>query len=773
VIVSALAWHRRVALRRGAAFACCVAVLLAAAPAHAQEEDDPFAAELPLIVVDSVGTVVDHDARIAFAPGILATTGDSAALIVRRNGVYLEFVEGVLRGAPADADPERLDGVGVLVEAEYVTLENLVVEGYRVGVRARQAHGLVLSGVNVRGGARARLHSTWERADPRDRLDHRTADAGQWPREHGAAFAIEDTFGFLVSKCRARAVQNGLVLAGVEEGVITSNDFSFLSGWGLVIARSHGNLVAGNRFDFCVRGYAEGRYAAEHGAGAILVVDESSKNHFERNRTTHGGDGAVLFGGGDAIAGTGNAPPGSPGRGANHNTFDGNDFSDAVRRGVDADFGFGNTVRFNRIVGNSQGGVRLGHVRDTLIEGNWFENNGDAPGLDAAPGLGLAARANVFVRSLLGVRLAECDAASQQPWFEANPPGQRSQTISDNEFIELERGIEVLRTAGVVILRNLFESVAEPLVVPDGSGAGAGARERAHELRQSVAASSAAGEGPRDAQQLKDLRANRLPPIVGAQLAGRRWIALGPFGPHDWEAGAPLLQPLAREPRAHTWRLLATLPQPEDKPAKIALEGNDTSTLEVVSATDPDGISLDAWRVVLREPSAAPRLHPYLLRATASDGRTAAARGVLIDAAWTVRAARVTAEGAADPAELEAAIKGAKSTSEHPALPSDLGEFFAAQRAVEGASGFVLRARTAVVVPAGRWALEIVTRAGVRLRIDAALRGAAAMAQRHPRAVRAEWEQAEEAPVAIEFDLFDAAAPEGGLWLEFTSLEGD
>ncbi|NJN14463.1 MAG: hypothetical protein HC813_02190 [Planctomycetes bacterium] len=74
-------------------------------------------------------------------------------------------------------------------------------------------------------------------------------------------------------------------------------DASFNSGWGIALWRSSGNLVQGNRFDWCVRGYSHGIYDRGQDSAGILVFEQSSGNRFLWNSATHGGDGFFLYAG--------------------------------------------------------------------------------------------------------------------------------------------------------------------------------------------------------------------------------------------------------------------------------------------------------------------------------------------------------------------------------------------------------------------------------------------------------------------------------------------
>lgn len=720
-----------------------LALSLAALPAQ-----DPFDGELPLLVVERAGTVLAREpegvsyaagVRVHFAPGVLATRGDEAALIVRRPGVYLDFEGQVLRGAEAGTAPDQMDGIGVRVEADHVTLENLVIEGYRVGILAHQAHGLSMANIEVRDGYRQRLRSTYEREHASDWLFPHQNDAREWRRQHGAAIAIENTVGLLVNQCRARRVQNGLVLDRVEEAVVSSNDFSYLSGWGLALWRSSGNMVSDNRFDFCVRGYAHGRYNRGQDSAGILLFEQSSHNHFQRNSATHGGDGVFGFAGREALgeAASSEADFDTQGRGANQNTFESNDLSYAAAHGLELTFSFGNRIVFNRLVGNAITGLWLGYARDTLVEGNFVAENGQGAygmergGLNGEHAQGLLVRANVFADQPVGVRFwtDPDEQLARLPWVERNGRGAERNRILDNRFERSPRGVELVGATATELAHNLYEEVALAVYLDDAPGRAIGGDERTGLL-----ASALDPAGPRSGEQLAALRSERLPEPSGLQ--GRQWIAIGEWGPHDWELGEPWLQPLLRQGGAQ-FRLLGAPPAergapPAERsaPPEAKLTGALAASLRLEPMEDPDGIALGAWRVIAADAAdnTVGSLVPFELTIELPSGQTLVHRDQLVHTPWRVKAVPTAADPRRDREAFRAALDPA------PALPlSHLQLGFGAEgpaallgltgeaAAALGADHFGVEARCAIDLPAGSYALDLVSDDGVAVYLDGEL----------------------------------------------------
>lgn len=597
-----------------------IAALLACAPlgqSFVAGDDDQ---DVPLILVTSPGTEIRSDARVRFDERLFEVEDDQAVLIVRTPGVYLEFEGPPLRGAAPGRAPESMTGIGVLVEAKHVTLDGLELDGFRVGVLARQADGLVLMNCRVHGGFRQKLLSTWEAEDAADWLRPHENDEREWRRRYGAAFCIEDSRNVLVMRCRARGVQNGLILDRVIEGVVSSNDFSFLSGWGLALWRSRANLVTGNRFDFCVRGYAHGRYNRGQDSAGILLFEQSSRNLFQRNSATHGGDGVFGFAGLEAL---GERPaPELPGgaafryerQGSNMNVFEGNDFSFAAAHGLELTFSFDNTVRYNRFEGNAITGLWLGYGRRSLVEGNLFEGNGDRGygaergGMNAEHARDLLVRGNHFRGNPVGVRLwTDADEhLAGLPWVRANGQGAK-----DNE-----------------VLANLFEGDGVALELDgalgtraSGNWLGEGGRDFAlsgleEADREGLEAFLAVGEDPEGLAALFAHQEDRLH-AGGGEWRGRRWIAIGPYGPHDWESDEAWLQPLESSGKVLRWRLLA---RQNATAARISKGGEE---LELETIEDPDGIAAAAWRLTAR----APGEHAFRIAVELEDGRVLEAEG--------------------------------------------------------------------------------------------------------------------------------------------------
>jgi parallel beta-helix repeat protein len=303
---------------------------------------------------------------------------------VEADGITIEFQKGsVLRGAATGTGTgqtawDQLKGCGVRINGhKNVTLKNVEVAGFRVGVRATSADGLKIEDGSIHDCFRQHLKSSPQAEDGADWLWPHANDKNEWVTNYGAAACIERSSGVTVHNLTVRRSQNGVILDRVDHASIYDNDCSFLSGWGLAMWRSCDNTIARNAFDFCVRGHSEGVYNRGQDSAGILCFEQCSRNTFNENSVTHDGDGFFGFAGKEAI---GEAPP--PGAfdyaeaGCNGNSITNNDFSYCPAHGLELTFSHGNKILSNRFTENAICGIWGGYSTHTLIEGNSFENNG-------------------------------------------------------------------------------------------------------------------------------------------------------------------------------------------------------------------------------------------------------------------------------------------------------------------------------------------------------------------------------------------------------------
>jgi hypothetical protein len=275
------------------------ALLAPPCPVHAEPATttQPLA-DLPVVTVTEDDTVLTESCRVVIPAGTIIPDDEGDGVIqIRTDGITVEFANGPdgapnpLAGAVIDDNWDTLTGVGVRIEnASGVTLRNLRVHGYKVGVLATHANGLTVESSDLSDNHRQRLRSTPLHEDAGDWLYPHHNDEREWVTKHGAALCVERSEGITVRALRVRRGQNGIILDRVNNSEIYDNDCSFLSGWGLACWRSSRNLISRNAFDFCVRGHSEGVYNRGQDSAGILFFEQCNWNTVVENsaRRTRG-----------------------------------------------------------------------------------------------------------------------------------------------------------------------------------------------------------------------------------------------------------------------------------------------------------------------------------------------------------------------------------------------------------------------------------------------------------------------------------------------------
>jgi parallel beta-helix repeat protein len=286
---------------------------------------------------------IEISASTTVKPGVYRIAdGDGNGVIhVVGDNITVDFQGAELVGAADGQAADTYGGKGVVITGKGVTVQNVKVRGFKVGIYAHDAPGLCIEDVDLSDNYRQRLKSTPQREATTDWLSPHHNDEQQWLTRYGAGLYIERSDKVMVRRVRARRGQNGIILDRVNDSRIYDNDCSFLSGWGLALWRSSRNIVSRNAFDFCVRGYSHGVYNRGQASAGILMFEQNNDNVIAENSATHCGDGIFGFGGSASLAGTGRT-------GNNGNLLIGNDFSYAAAHGIEMTFSFDNRLIDNR-----------------------------------------------------------------------------------------------------------------------------------------------------------------------------------------------------------------------------------------------------------------------------------------------------------------------------------------------------------------------------------------------------------------------------------------
>jgi Right handed beta helix region/PA14 domain len=290
-----------------------------------------------------------------------------AALTIAGDNITVDFAGATLQGSPAESEPDQRKGVGLLITGSNVTVKNLIVRGYKVGILGKGARALRLINVDCSYNWKQKLASTLESEDLSDWMSYHQNEKDEWLR-YGAGIYLRNCDDFEVQKAKVRGGQCGLMLTACNRGLVWNSDFSFLSGIGVGLYLSSDNRIMHNHIDWCVRGYSHGVYNRGQDSAGILVYEQSSRNTFAYNSVTHGGDGFFLWAG-QRTMDTGRG-------GCNDNLVYGCDFSHSPTNGIEATFS--RNVFANCLIMECWHGVWGGYSFDSKILNCAFAYNGEA-----------------------------------------------------------------------------------------------------------------------------------------------------------------------------------------------------------------------------------------------------------------------------------------------------------------------------------------------------------------------------------------------------------
>jgi len=359
---------------------------------------------LPTLVLTNDDTEIRASCIIQIPSGtVIEDRNTNGVIRIMEDGIRVRFASGsILRGATNGAPWNLLRGVGIRIDGhKNVVIENAKVHGFKNGLVASAADGLVVSDGDFSDNYRQRLKSDRQKESDDDWLYPHHNGQQKWRDEYGGAICIENSNNVIVRRIKVRRGQNGILLDRVENSSIYDNDCSFLSGWGIALWRSSHNKIQRNAFDFCIRGHVEGVYNRGQDSAGILCFEQSNENLFAENSATHGGDGFFGFAGHDAIGQTWwdaekerlrqqlkrepkdseiQPPPELvrvlSAKGCNGNILIDNDFSYAAAHGIELTFSEDNKIIRNRVVENGICGFWGGYSSNTLIAENDFQRNG-------------------------------------------------------------------------------------------------------------------------------------------------------------------------------------------------------------------------------------------------------------------------------------------------------------------------------------------------------------------------------------------------------------
>ena len=403
------------------------------------------------------GMVITESVKVARAEYLFpnddtdATTG---SIVIKGEGITVDFNGAMLTGTRETVEPDERRGTGVFVEGKDITIKNLKVHGFKVGLAARNTDGLKIIDSDFSYNWKQRLKSTPEREDLSDWMSYHTNENDEWLR-YGAGIYLRGCDNFEVKNCTAVGGQNGLLMTECDDGLVWNGNFSFLSSLGIGMYRCSRNRVMHNNVDWCVRGYSHGVYNRGQDSAGILVYEQSNDNVFAYNSVTHGGDGFFLWAGRTTMD-TGKG-------GCNDNLLFGNDFSHAVTNGIEATFSKNDFV--NNLIMECWHGIWGGYSWESGVRGNVFAHN--AEGIAWEHGQDNLFSKNTFFRDRTAINIWQKDSENPN-WGYAKLRDTTSHRnhFAQNEFREIFGSVfRISRSADVAIIDNLFERVGRPFFV--------------------------------------------------------------------------------------------------------------------------------------------------------------------------------------------------------------------------------------------------------------------------------------------------------------------
>jgi len=383
-----------------------------------------------------------------------ASDGKDAAIRIVGNNLVVDFKGATLQGTAPTVEPDQRKGTGVYVQGRNITIKNLKIRGYKVGLAAWNSPNIKLENIDASYNWKQRLLSTLDREDGADWMSFHRNENDQWLR-FGAAIYLRGCNDFEVKGSRAIGGQCGLMITECNRGRIWNNNFSFLSAIGIGMYKSSENRIMHNNVDWCLRGYSHGKWNRGQDSAGILIYEQSHKNVFAYNSVTHGGDGFFLWAG-QTTMDTGQG-------GCNDNLLYGNDWSHAPTNGIEATFSRNNFV--NNLILECWHGIWGGYSYESKVIGNVFGLNAESIAWEH--GQDNLVKGNVFHRETMAVNLWA--NASQDPnWGYPKNRDTRSRDwkIEGNLFSHIVGNtLRVRRTNGLTFTDNRVHNSSVPAIV--------------------------------------------------------------------------------------------------------------------------------------------------------------------------------------------------------------------------------------------------------------------------------------------------------------------
>ncbi|HEY8783268.1 MAG TPA: right-handed parallel beta-helix repeat-containing protein [Mucilaginibacter sp.] len=288
-----------------------------------------------------------------------------APVVIKGDNITVDFNGAVLDGSFNPGNPDKFKGTGVIIKSgRNITLKNITVKGFKVGVMAQGINSLKIKGGNFSYNFRQHLNSTRQKEDLADWQSYHHNEKDEWLR-FGAGIYLRNCDSVDIQNNSITEGQCGLMMTNCNDGLVYNNNFSFNSGIGIGMYRSCRNRIMYNKLDWNVRGFSFGVYYRGQDSAGILVFEQCNNNVFAYNSVTHSGDGFFLWAGQTTIdSGEG---------GCNDNLIFSNNFSYAPTNAVEITFSRNKVI--NNIMHDCWHGIWGGFSYNTIIANNDFADN--------------------------------------------------------------------------------------------------------------------------------------------------------------------------------------------------------------------------------------------------------------------------------------------------------------------------------------------------------------------------------------------------------------
>ena len=133
------------------------------------------------------------------------------AFVIRGNNLTVDFSGSTIEGTVPTAEPDQRSGVGIDIQGKNITIKNVNVRGYKVGLIARNSPGLRIVNSDFSYNWKQHLLSTLDREDESDWMSYHQNEKDEWLR-YGAGIYLRGCDNFEVKGNTIQGGQNGLMI---------------------------------------------------------------------------------------------------------------------------------------------------------------------------------------------------------------------------------------------------------------------------------------------------------------------------------------------------------------------------------------------------------------------------------------------------------------------------------------------------------------------------------------------------------------------------------